>query len=139
MAARRSLHAGGSYGRVQAVIIYGLRNFGDFDAWCCVKGIDPLELPAYRFFNLAFWYLQDGKTLEQLEELEKELADTDKDPHPLHDLKYQSAVTSKYKAVRRQAVEVPVEEQKRYVPSWWRGEHENAKIARKMMTALPKA
>lgn len=42
------------------------------------------------------------------------------------------------KKTSRQPQEVPVEEKYTFVPSWWRGEDANAKIALNSMKTLPK-
>lgn len=141
MAVGRSLHAGGSFGRVQAGIIWALGNWQEFDAWCCIKSVDPLELPAYRFYNLIVWFLKEGKSEEQLELLELELRRADFDKHPLHIMTYSHV---KPNSIVNRAIK-DIEEndnsasdpKNQYVPSWWRGDHQNYNVAKQVMKTLP--
>lgn len=133
MAFGRSLHAGGSYGRAQAVVIWALENWQHFDAWCCVKGVDPSELNSLRLFNLALFYLREGRDEDALKELEQELRHADSYKHPLHLL---TSTYSKPRAVKE--VEALPKTPGGYVPSWWRGDEANAKYAMTMMKQLPK-
>ena len=138
MAVGRSIHVGGSYGRAQAVVVWALDNWEDFDAWCCIKGIDPFELPAHRMYNLAIFALKEGKTEEQLEALESELRRCDAYKHPIKDM---TVLRAKYfKATpTTKKVEPEPEEPRRYVPSWYKGEAAAAKIALVQAKAMPKS
>lgn len=87
------------YGRVAAVVGWALDNWQYFDAWCCIKGVDPLELPAYRFYNLALFAIMEGKDDEQQVEIEEQLAKAEYyNPHPFHK---PTGVANKAKAVPR--------------------------------------
>lgn len=128
-----------SYGRVAAVFQWALGNYQEFDAWCCTKNIDPLELPAYRFYNLALYALKEGMSDEQLVELEKTLLLCDSIQHPLHELGLRYMVTNHKKTTSTSPN--PPEERQKYVPPWWRGESVNAKMAMVAMqgvSTLPK-
>lgn len=134
MAPRRYLHAGGSFGRVQAVVNWTLdiTSWQRFDGWCCTKGIDPTELPAYRFYNLVIYHLMEGKTEEEEAAFMENLKTYDTIKHPLETLRLAIFATAK---------KIPVEpayKSHKYVPSWWRGDTVNAKVAKTMMKSLPK-
>lgn len=132
-----------TYGRVYAVfsLIFEEENWRDFDAWCLIKNIEPLELPAYRFFNLAVFFLKEGKNEEQLEALEESLLRCDSIVHPfLEQIKVESKpIVNKQSSnnEHRQNAPEPSDSRKDYVPSWWRGDSVNYKIAKTMMMTLP--
>lgn len=134
MVTRGSLSPGGSYGRVQAIIAWAQTNWSDFDGWCCSKNIDPLELSAYRFYNLALWYLRDDKTEEGLALIEEQLSIFDQVQNPLSGLLSTSIkiVYAGGSSISKSGTPQP-EEKPRYVPPWWRGDEINAKIAMSVM------
>lgn len=86
MAHWRGLPPGGSYGRAQGVVLWALNNWQVFDAWCCTKAIDPLELPSYRFHHMALFALKENRDDEQMEILNADLERLDKNLHPFLDL-----------------------------------------------------
>lgn len=137
MASRRSLCTGGSYGRVQEVITWALTNWQVFDGWCCVHQIDPLELSSLRFYNLVLYHLREDLTPESLESLEQDFKRVDGNKHPLLLLTYSSENQLKKKSAQKPKPPT-IEEPKGYVPSWWRGDNANAKIAMNVMKQLPK-
>lgn len=145
MAVRRSLPSGGSFGRSQVVLEWAEENWKDFDAWCCEKSVDPLELPYYRFHHMAIRSIKEGRTEEQLLDLERtfRIADSIKNPvfllgvhkRPLFrstvtksPQELESAPTHNYMATKKVD----------YVPPWWRGDQMNAKVAKSAMVSLPK-
>lgn len=134
----RGLSTGGSYGRIEAVITSIQYGWSNFDSWCCIKNIDPIELSAYRFYNLAIRYLQEDKSAEQLIALENSLVECDAIKHPLREL------SLKYrKDVGQNSTEEPERsvERQRYIPPWYHGEEaafQTAKLAQAGINALPK-
>ena len=139
MASWRCLHAGGSFGRVQVILSWTLDNWKQFDAWCCVRGIDPLELPSYRFYNLSLYALMEEKPEEQQAQYEGILQQADKVEYPILALRSLLG-TNFFRATGKkpQRVSEPSKKKYGYVPSWWRGEEVNAKVAKGMMTQLPR-
>ena len=108
-------------------------------------------------------YMKDDKVPEGIAEINKTLNDTDNSPHPLADPRLRQSIKVMCHAMgsrdkvtvidnviydSRMTNELPVEERKRQealakgkayrVPEWWRGEQANYKIAKSMMTVLPK-
>lgn len=88
-----------------------------------------------RLYNLALFYLKDGRDEDSLKELEQELRHADSFKHPLHLLYYGYSKTATKRAVTKSE---PVKPQQGYTPSWWRGDTANAKYAMNMMKQLPK-
>ncbi len=106
--------------------------------------------------------MKDDKVPEGLAEINRSLKDTDNLPHPFADPRLRQSIKGMcYAMGSREKVtvdnviydsrfvnEIPVEEKKRQealakgkayrVPDWWRGEQANYKIAKSMMTVLPK-
>lgn len=122
------------------MIIWVLEHWTEFDGWCCVKGVDPMELSSLRFYNLAMFYLRDGKTDEEVKDLHEELSLLDSIDHPLHMLYYNNPKVKKGTTTSHPSPSPSpiVSDNTGYVPSWWRGENANAKIAKNIMTQLPK-
>lgn len=138
MAPGRSLSPGGSYGRAQAIIYWALSNWQQFDGWCCSRNIDPSELPAYRFYNLALFVLKDGMLDEQVAELENILSLCDDLRHPCHDLKF--VVPGIRLASPKVTAPQKPETRHKYIPPWWRGEaaaYNSAKAAMAGVNSLP--
>lgn len=126
-----------SYGRASAVFLWVSSNWREFDAWCCIKGIDPLELPAYRFYNLALFRIKEGMDEEQLKDLEQTFKILDSVKHPLQDLQ----PTERLARDSNIPSAPSPEERHTYIPPWWKGEQAAAKIATAAMqgvNTLPK-
>lgn len=138
MAAGGGLSTGGNYGRACAVVNWALDNWGEFDTWCCLKGLDPLELPSYRFHNLALYAIHEGMTEEQLLELENTLRLCDSVKHPLHEL---GSLYIRTKETSSKTTSSKANKKHDYIPPWWRGEDnafKNAQAAMYGVKALPK-
>jgi len=116
-------------------MIWALENWQEFDAWCCVKNIDPLELSSYRLYNLVLYHLQEGKDEEGLNDLESRFRRFDNIKHPLHDLLVKMTKPNKKKI---KVVEEPPETKHAFIPSWWRGDAQNYVVAKSVMKTLPK-
>lgn len=110
----------------------------------------PIELPCYRFYNLVVFYLKEGRSEEQIEALEMDLARLDvvKGPWDNSLLKSNTgtrtrttaAPSAEKKAIMAaKATMAPsVEEEPAYVPKWWNGDSANYLKARgMMMSPLP--
>lgn len=151
MAFGGSLSPGGSYGRAQVVIGWAQDNWSHFDSWCCVKNIDPIELPAYRFYNLALTALKETfidadpeVTAQQLANLEQTLSDCDNIQHPLAMLR--TTTTAKLVTLKKETetstnVKPSLESRHAYIPPWYQGEekaYQTAKLAQAGISALPK-
>lgn len=151
MVARRRLSPGGSYGRAQVLVNWVQDNWQHFDSWCCVRNIDPIDLPAYRLCNLALVVIKEDLhdddpdvTAQQLENLDKVLLGCDEINHPLMRL----GVTYSGKAVVKRVVREeetqasPTPESRhKYIPPWYKGEeaaYQSAKIAQAGISSLPK-
>lgn len=126
-----------SYGRASAIFNWVFEHWREFDTWCCIRGLDPLDLPAYRFYNIALHILTEEMNPEQLAQFEYTLQLCDATKHPLHNLQY--------KLARNTETRVPepstTEDRKKYIPSWWKGDqanYSNAMVAMKGVSALPK-
>lgn len=121
-----------------------IENWHEFDGWCCINGIDPLELSAYRFHNLALYRLKEGMEVEQLAQLEIALEQCDDIKNPLHEFnipKYQKKTIKSTPTQQQQppSPKPPRQEiRHKYIPPWWKGEEANAKIALNTMDNLPK-
>lgn len=118
-------------------MVWILDNWQDFDAWCCIKGVDPLEIPSYRFYNLAVFSLKENRTSEQIQTLEETLEASDMLLTPI-EIMQRLFRTAKVTTTKKAKPSTPAAVKKEYVPSWWRGDAVNAKVAMKMMTQLPK-
>ncbi len=118
-----------SYGRTVAAFNWAEGNFEYFDAWCCVRGIDPLDLPAYRFYNVVLYCMKDDKTDEGLTMIEQYFSAFDSMEHPLKEL-IKPGKNSRSKTIKP-------ESRHSYVPPWWRGDTQNASIALKVMKEVP--
>lgn len=149
MAVGGSLSPGGSYGRIQVVINWVQDNWQHFDSWCCSKNIDPIDLPAYRFYNLALLVIKEGLidedpevTVKQLENLEGVLASCDNIEHPLRmlGLASQKPITVRTNAPKENGDEAPTPESRhKYIPPWYKGEeaaYQTAMAARAGLSAL---
>ncbi len=124
---------------------------------------DPWKLPSYRFGALVVAYMKDDKVPEGLKEIENSLKTADEVVHPFFDARLRQSIKGFCHAMGSRATativdnviydsrfvnELPIEERKRQeaavkgkpyrVPEWWRGEQANYKIAKSMMTVLPK-
>lgn len=132
MASWRSLYVGGSYGRVQAVVTWALENWQDFDTWCCLKNIDPLDLPAYRFYYLIVAFVKEVNNYEDAS-FEENMAKFD-----AYGLPWENGALSTATNSANTTKEKTSTDDKAYTPSWWRGDDANAKIAQTMMVSLPK-
>lgn len=71
---------------------------------------------------------------EEWVEFEKGFRLYDQIKNPILNLSF----TAPKRTTRQKVEELPVEEKYSYVPSWWRGEDANAKIAMNSMKTLPK-
>lgn len=92
-----------------------------------------MEIPSYRFYNVALYSLKENKEPEHVALIDQALKEADFQPAPIDLMKSLfKTKPSKTRTVRRE------ESKKQYVPSWWRGEDANAKIAMNMMQTLPK-
>lgn len=141
MAPKRGLSTGGSYGRTYAILIWVEDNWPEFDTWCCIKNIDPLDLPAYRFFNLALLCIKENRNEESLKALEESLLLCDAVEHPfqtfLKGYKQRRVTVDTTKSEPNQG---PQEKQK-YIPPWYLGEDrafQAAQLARSGISNLPK-
>lgn len=151
-----------SYGRVQGIFNWIDDNFEEFDGWCCEKGIDPAELPAYRVYNLAMRYLKEGRTPEGLTKLENSLRTLDSLGHPwlstVEDnliavtnssqpnsparVKKSSLTDDEQFALEGLTASATGKMVPRVMPDWYRGEEANYKIAKNVMgqaQSLPKS
>ena len=136
MAFRRSILTGGSYGRAQAVVVWALDNWVDYDTWCCLKGINIFEESCYRFHSLALLMIKDGMNEKELHELELTFKSCDDIKHPLQDMIVPSMIINNSKTELQR-----VETRYKYVPSWWKGEdaaYRTAQAAMHGVSALPK-
>lgn len=112
-------------------------------------------MPAYRFGNMIYAWLVDGKTEEAVGQMEDSLDSTDSVSHPFHAIaNIRTIVPGARPTVvdnviyDQRLTELPIEEQKRQeaaslgkayrVPEWWRGEKANYKIAQSAMRTIPK-
>jgi len=129
-----------------------MSDWGEVDAWCCIRGIDPLDLPAYRLFNVLVYMLKENLDEDQRLALQHNLEDMDKVRHPLHRVEV-FQTTPVYKTSSSQRIERPVEDLspaeqaqaraeargKPYrVPDWYLGDNAAGRRATQMMTKLPK-
>lgn len=155
MAFGGSLSPGGSYGRIQVILNWVQDNWQHFDSWCCVKNIDPLELSAYRFYNLALMLIREDLNDEdpevqakQLENLEDVLNTCDQVEHALLRLGAQYRTPQIIQVVKGQTKvqvqaqpEAKPEDRHKYIPPWWQGEeraYKNAQAAMGGISTLPK-
>jgi hypothetical protein len=133
----RGLSTGGSFGRCQAVLNWVEDNWQHFDSWCCSKNIDPIELPAYRFYNLALMAIKENRSEEQLEYLGQQLSTCDSVPHPLLNLTRITKIGLNKQVMEETKTNV----KQRYIPPWYLGEEkafENARLAQQGISTLPK-
>lgn len=144
MASRRSLSPGGSYGRAQVIISWALSNWEFFDAWCCIKNIDPVYLSVYRFYNLALFCYKENLTEVQLLELELTLLECDDIQNPLQAISVRRNGNKIFPVIKEQEAassSQSPEARHKYIPPWWQGEekaYETAKVAMGGISALPK-
>jgi hypothetical protein len=158
MVAWRGLSPGGSFGRAQVVINWAQDNWSHFDGWCCTRNIDPIDLPAYRFYNLALVVIKEDLTdpdpevtEQQLANLEEVLKKCDETEHPLNrlGLNYKGNLVIKRQSTRVESkTEAAPETQQpspesrhKYIPPWYMGEERAYKAAQAAMggiSTLPK-
>ena|SRR5258705_9685786 len=152
MAIGGSLSPGGSYGRIQVTLHWVQDNWQHFDSWCCVKGIDPMDLPAYRFCNLAMTAIREDLydadpdiQARQLESLEETLITCDEIEHPLMRLgkKYREAnekvSEDQAQDQSKSQPQASPESRHKYIPPWYKGEeaaYKAAKIAQAEISTL---
>lgn len=155
-----------SFGRSQAIINFALDYWYEFDSWCLMHGIqgNPWNLPSYRFGALVVAYMKDDRTQEGIALIEESLSGADNLPHPFADPSFRRtlramggilSMNSKQTSTNIDNViydsrltDLPIEERKRreaaekgkpyLVPSWWKGEKVNYKVAQSMMKTVPK-
>lgn len=138
MVPKRGLPLGGSYGRVRAVLTWALDHWRDFDTWCCVRSVEPLELPAYRFYNLSLFVIKEGLEANQLAELEKTLTLCDETLHPFSALQPIRVIS---REAREPVQATSLRDKPKYIPPWYRGEEaafKVAQVAMKGIKTLPK-
>lgn len=139
MATWRSIFAGGSFGRGQGVVNWLINNFGYFDAWCCAKNVDPLDLSAYRLYNLAVYCLKENLDTEALTLLDQQLMGFDHIKNPLTDFKIKKV---KAKILSNEPQSIKPKEKYEYIPPWWQPNEEaayaNAQVAIQGINKLPK-
>lgn len=152
MAFGRYLPTGGSYGRAQVVLNWAQDNWSHFDSWCCARNIDPINLPAYRFYNLALLVLKEDLTdpdpeitAKQLANLDEVLITCDEVEHPLNRLgiDYKGSIMIKKSSRRETEPEAEPTSKSRhaYIPPWYQGEelaYKNAQAAMGGISTLPK-
>lgn len=118
---------------MQVIFNWALQNWEEFDAWCCVKGVDPLELPAYRFYNLVIYAIMEDKDVEQRSMLERQLKMAEQHQHPFQ-LRH-APITQK---TEKTLINEPKAKVQRYIPPWYRDEDYNYEIVKNVRRSLPK-
>lgn len=154
MAFGRGLSTGGRYGRVEVIYTWAQEHWVEFDGWCCTQTIDPVGLSAYRFYNLAVFYIKevyinetrtDEQIIsyqEQLKALEETLALCDEIPDPFEKLigSYSNDISVKNSSAVTDETPKP-ESRHKYIPPWYRGEdnaYKQSMLAKHGISTLPK-
>lgn len=61
---------------------WAIASWSEVDIWCLERGLDPLEIPVQRFFNLIRHILFDGLTEESKKEIQHTLNEAARLGHP---------------------------------------------------------
>lgn len=131
-----------------------MSDWGEVDARCCVWGIDPLDLPAYRFFNLMVYMLKENLDEDARLALDVKFQQMDNEPHPLYQVRFFHKTPGPFRNTKTKnpsssapgntPIELVKEQEAKAkgkpfrVPEWWMGEQAAGKRATQMMTQLPK-
>lgn len=130
-----------SYGRAVAVFQWVTNNFEYFDSWCCIKNVDPLELPAYRFYNLAIYCMKEHLDEDKLKLFEQQFLACDIVKNPLCELKIKPVKTV-LSTTSNEPQSIKPKEKYEYIPPWWQPNEEaayaNAQVAIQGIHKLPK-
>lgn len=117
----------------------------DFDGWCVVKGIDPLELSSRRFINLALWFMREGLDEEARKKLQVELDKAAYVPHPFWKVFWALGPMSTVK-LRPRPANQPAEKPTNKITGWtkpegwtppgWKSDAENYRNAMRVASNL---
>lgn len=122
MVARGCVYGKLRYGGAAAVIGWALANWGEFDGWCVVKGVNPLELPVRRFANLVVYALLEGLDKEAQDKMKAQIAQAGQALHPF-DRRGRTAVSRAPKS-------------KPKPPPGWKSDEEAYRIAQAFIAQL---